>query len=110
MGYDRDLIVSGYASLIPVIQDHLSEIFRLHGAVDCPLPLLLPNVDEVHGPNTVFLLDRQGELLSLPRNGLIPMARRAAQGHIQRIKRFHIGDVYNLRYAIRLLSATLIQS
>jgi translation initiation factor 2-alpha kinase 4 len=100
VGYDRDLNTPGYASLLPVIQDHLSEIFRLHGAVDSALPLLVPKVDgEDYGPNTVFLLDRQGEVLSLPRNGLVPMARRAAQSNIRRIKRFHICDVYNLRYS-----------
>ncbi|KAF8580136.1 Serine/threonine-protein kinase [Ramaria rubella] len=96
LSYDRDVKVPAYASLLPIVQDYLAEIFRLHGAVDSPLPLLLPKVDrEDYGSNTVFLLDRQGELVSLPRNGLIPMARRAAQSNIRRIKRYHIGDVYS---------------
>lgn len=99
LGYDRELNVPPYAPLLPIIQDHLSEIFRLHGAVDSPLPLLLPRVDrEDYGPNTVVLLDRQGDLVTLPRNALLPMARRAAQSYIRRIKRYHIGDVYTARY------------
>lgn len=97
--YDRNPVISPYSSLLPIIQDHLSSIFRLHGAVDSPMPLLLPNIDsEKYGPNAVFLLDRQGELVALPRNGFIPMARRAAQLNIRRIKRYHIGNVYSTRY------------
>ncbi|KIJ54354.1 hypothetical protein M422DRAFT_73814 [Sphaerobolus stellatus SS14] len=94
--YDRDFIPPTYAPLLPIIQDRLVEIFRMHGAIDSTLPLLLPKAQrEEYGPNTVFLVDRQGELLTLPRNGLIPMARRAAQHNIRRIKRYHIGDVYS---------------
>lgn len=99
LSYDKDLNVPPYASLLPIVQDYLSEIFRLHGAVDSPLPLLLPRVErEDYSPNTVVLLDRQGDLVSLPRNGLVLMARRAAQSNIRRIKRYHIGDVYSARY------------
>ncbi|KAF8527423.1 hypothetical protein BU17DRAFT_81573 [Hysterangium stoloniferum] len=96
LAYDRDLLVPAYAPLLPIVQDHLSEIFRLHGAVDSSLPSLLPKVQsDDYGPNTVFFLDRDGELVSLPRNGLLPMARRAAQNNIRRIKRYHIGDVFS---------------
>lgn len=97
--YDRNPLIPPYSPLLPIIQDHLSNIFRLHGAVESSMPLLLPNIDrEKYGPNAVYLLDRQGELVSLPRNGLVPMARRAAQLNIRRIKRYHIGDVYSTRY------------
>ncbi|GJJ13244.1 hypothetical protein Clacol_007495 [Clathrus columnatus] len=94
--YDRNPFVPQYSPLLPIIQDHLANIFRLRGAVDSSMPLLLPNVDgQDHSPNTVFLLDRQGEVVSLPRNGFVPMARRAAQLNIRRIKRYHIGNVYS---------------
>jgi len=103
--YDRDFVPPAYAPLLRVVQDHLRDIFRMHGAIDSTLPLLLPKIQrDDYGPNTVFLLDRQGELLTLPRNGLIPMARRAAQHNIRRIKRYHIGDVYSNRYVILVTS------
>lgn len=99
--YDHDFKAPSYSPLLPIIQDKLSEIFKTHGAINSPLPLLLPKIDrQDYGPDTVFLLDRQGELLTLPRNGLISLARRASQINIRRIKRYHIGDVYSMRLVL----------
>ena len=41
-----------------------------------------------------MFLDRQGEVVTLPNNALVPFARLAARSNITRIKRYHIADVY----------------
>jgi len=58
-------------------------------------PLLMPTTklySDDHSP--VTFLDRQGDLVTLPRNALVPFARMAARTNIQRIKRFHIGSIF----------------
>jgi translation initiation factor 2-alpha kinase 4 len=45
--------------------------------------------------NSAFFLDRHGDLVFLPKNGLEAFARLAALTKLKRIKRFHIGNVYH---------------
>ncbi|TDL16229.1 Serine/threonine-protein kinase [Rickenella mellea] len=90
-----DLQMPEHASLNGIVQDRLTEIFRLHGAVDMEPPLLMPQTTV--GSNEqrqAFLLDRHGEVIVLPSNALVPFARLAARTSTSRIKRFHIGDTY----------------
>ena len=72
-------------------------IFRLHGAVDLEPPLLLPVMDSKDEGNRAVLLDRHGEVVSLPNNALVPFARLAARSNTKRIKRFHIGDIFRAK-------------
>lgn len=83
-----------HASLNGVVHDTLAAIFRLHGAVDMEPPLLLPVTDLVDEKSRALLLDRHGDVVSLPNNALVPFARLAARNNTRRIKRFHIGDIY----------------
>lgn len=53
------------------------------------------NVDEGERP---VLLDRHGDLVTLPDHGLLPFARLAARRDVTRIKRYHIGNVYKSEY------------
>lgn len=97
MLYDNEEIPE-HTSLNYIVQDRLSQIFRLHGAVDMQPPLLLPvmNPDDDHSRAT--FLDRNGDVVSLPNNPITPYARMAARVNIHRIKRYHISDVYRPEY------------
>jgi translation initiation factor 2-alpha kinase 4 len=82
------------ASLNDVIHERLSAIFRLHGAIDMEPPLMIPlvNIEEEKGHAT--FIDRHGDLVFLPRDSLVPFARLAARAGHQRIKRYHISNIY----------------
>ena len=86
-----------HTSLNGVVHDTLAAIFRLHGEVDMEPPLLLPVTDLVDEKSRALLLDRHGDVVSLPNNALVPFARLAARNNTRRIKRFHIGDIYRPR-------------
>jgi translation initiation factor 2-alpha kinase 4 len=94
--YDAHHDIPEHTSLNGVVKDKLAEIFRLHGAVDVE-PLLLLPVNTEADRSKVVLLDKHGDPLVLPDNGILPLARLAARRDITRIKRFHIGDVYKPR-------------
>jgi eukaryotic translation initiation factor 2-alpha kinase 4 len=88
--------VPEHASLNGVVCDKLAEIFHIHGAVAVEPLLLLPlNTEEDR--EKVALLDKHGDPLILPDNGILPLARLAARRDVTRIKRYHIGDVYKPR-------------
>ena len=55
------------------------------------MPVTNP-VEDDH--NRAVYLDRQGEVVSLPHNALPPFARAAARAAYDRIKRYHICDIY----------------
>ncbi|KAJ7101250.1 kinase-like domain-containing protein [Mycena belliarum] len=90
--YDMEIDLPEHAALNDIVQERLSYIFRLHGAVDMEPPLLMPAVKEEK--NQATYIDRYGERVALPPNLLIPFARLAARGNISRIKRYHIANVY----------------
>ena len=43
-------------------------------------------------------LDRFGDVVMLPADLLVPFARLAARKSSNRIKRYHIGDIYKSKY------------
>lgn len=85
-------------ALSGVAVEKLKDIFTKHGAVEMEPPLLGPVTDLYHdadsqdGPAT--FLDSNGDLVTLPKNLLVPFARMAVRRDIARIKRFCIGDAY----------------
>jgi translation initiation factor 2-alpha kinase 4 len=79
-----------------VIINKLAEIFRLHGAVEMEPTLLLP-VTKAEDQEKAIFLDKYGDAVMLPDHGLLPMARLAERRAQERIKRYHIGDVYKPR-------------
>jgi translation initiation factor 2-alpha kinase 4 len=91
--YDMHEDGADHASLNGVVRDKLAEIFRLHGAVDMEPSLLIP-VTSTDDEDKVMLLDKHGDPVVLPDNGILPLARLAARKAVTRIKRYHISDVY----------------
>jgi hypothetical protein len=83
-----------------IVQERLASIFRLHGAVDMEPPLLMPVMDSEDEKHQATFIDRQGDVVTLPDNILVPFARLAARGNIKRIKRYHITDVFRPRYVL----------
>lgn len=80
---------------------HLDNLFRLHGARDVDVPLLMPLTDKhMDVSRQVLLLDQHGEVLTLPANGLLPLARLASRKALSRIKRYHVGDTYRAGAAL----------
>lgn len=96
--YDADWTQGDQVRLESKINDRLSYIFRLHGAVDHEPPLFLP---AVAGQNeeaySALFFDRQGDLVSLPHDSLFSFARSAALSKVKRIKRYHIGNMYRFK-------------
>lgn len=96
--YDHATESPEHSVLNEVVQRTLTDIFHLHGAMDIEPLLLMPRVSLDEGERPV-LLDRHGDLVTLPDHGLLPFARLAAKRDVARIKRFHIGNVYKTEYA-----------
>ncbi|KAJ7220218.1 kinase-like domain-containing protein [Mycena pura] len=92
--YDVEVDLPEHAALNDIVNERLSYIFRLHGAVDMEPPLFMPVVKPAEGKNKAAFIDRYGEIVALPSNLLLPFARLAAKGNISRIKRYHIANVY----------------
>ncbi|THH07416.1 hypothetical protein EW145_g3398 [Phellinidium pouzarii] len=77
------------------VVEHLDRLFRLHGARDVDVPLLMPLSDRhIENQHQVLLLDTHGEVLTLSSNALLPFARLAARKALTRIKRYHVADTY----------------
>lgn len=94
--YDMDTEPPELGSLLGIITERLVSVFRLHGAVDMEPTLFMPIFDmgqEQEGKHAVFL-DRHGDIVTLPNNALVPFARLAAKAGYNRIKRYHIRDIY----------------
>ncbi|KAG7440064.1 Serine/threonine-protein kinase [Guyanagaster necrorhizus] len=92
--YDHEAELPEHASLNGMVQDHLTAIFRLRGAVDMEPPLLMPITSPEDDKDHAVFIDRHGDIVKLPSSLLVTFARLAARGGITRIKRFHIADVY----------------
>lgn len=99
--YDADAEVPEYASLNPIVHDRIAALFRLHGAVDMEPSLLMPFVDDDPEQTQATFLDRHGEIVALPNNALVPFARLAARINAQRIKRYHMIDIYKPKYILQ---------
>lgn len=79
----------------------MTNLFRLHGARDVDVPLLMPLTNRhLETQRQVILLDTHGEVVTLPSNALLPFARLAARLKTTRIKRYHIGDTYRVGMAL----------
>ncbi|KDR70022.1 hypothetical protein GALMADRAFT_255390 [Galerina marginata CBS 339.88] len=92
--YDQDADSPDYAPLNQTVQDQLEALFHLHGAVNMEPPLLMPVMDPEEEKSQATFIDRQGDIVALPNNILMPFARLAARQNIRRIKRYHITNVY----------------
>ncbi|KAG2338792.1 hypothetical protein BDR05DRAFT_984599 [Suillus weaverae] len=92
--YDIEAEIPEHAYLNDIVEDRITAIFRLHGAVDMEPPLLLPSCNPEESQNHATLIDRHGEKVCLPNNALVPFARLAARAGLRRIKRFHIANIY----------------
>ena len=96
--YDRGMDVPEHTILNSLVIDHIEQVFHLHGAIDSEMPLLMPVTNPVEEDlNRAVYLDRQGEVVTLPHNALPPFARSAARASYDRIKRYHICDIYRPR-------------
>ncbi|KAF8340679.1 kinase-like domain-containing protein [Cantharellus anzutake] len=94
--YDATTSAREYAPFVPVVRDASVGVFRLHGAVEDDAPLLMPLIESQEmekNPAPVFL-DRQGNLVMLPKSVIVPLARSAALSDLKRIKRFYCGHAY----------------
>jgi eukaryotic translation initiation factor 2-alpha kinase 4 len=84
-----------HVALDGVVENRLIECFQLHGAVSMDPLLLMPaKQKDIDDSKTATFLDRQGELVALPKHLIQSFARLAARLGIERIKRFHIGNTY----------------
>nr|GAT55219.1 predicted protein [Mycena chlorophos] len=92
--YDVETDPPEHASLNDVVQERLSYIFGLHGAVDMEPSLLMPVVGSSDAKKEATFVDRYGEIVALPANLLLPFARLAGRTNVTRIKRYHIANVY----------------
>lgn len=91
--YDATVPSREYAPLNPVVRDQIMNVFRMHGAIETEPPLLMPFIGTTSQEKQLppVFLDRQGELVSLPKSIILPLARSAALSGFERIKRYHIG-------------------
>ena len=98
--YDADAgELSDYASLNALVCERLTAMFHLHGAINVEPPLLIPAMqgiilDEESLKEHAAFMDRQGEVLVLPTSHFQTFARMSAREKVERIKRYHIGNVY----------------
>ncbi|KAG9128480.1 hypothetical protein FRC07_009703 [Ceratobasidium sp. 392] len=96
--YDLDAEIPDYAALYDTVQEKIAALFHVHGAVAKEPVLLTPNHSISGNANkdqqAVTLLDRRGDLVTLPRYAAAPFARLAAIEGTTRIKRYYIGNAY----------------
>ncbi|RDB27411.1 eIF-2-alpha kinase GCN2 [Hypsizygus marmoreus] len=92
--YDLEADLPEHAVLNGIVQERLTAMFRLHGAVDMEPPLIMPVIDADDEIHKATFIDKHGDVVTLPDNMIVPFARLAARGNIKRIKRFHIADIF----------------
>jgi translation initiation factor 2-alpha kinase 4 len=83
-----------YTPMFEVVQEKLTAIFRLHGAMNSEPPILTPVLNPSENPEDTLLLDKRGQVVSLASDGLEPFAREAKRKNYDRIKRFQFLNVY----------------
>lgn len=104
--YDTSTESPEVASLTGIVVERLTSIFRLHGAVDMEPPLLMPIFHQDDQKNQATLVDRHGDLVTIPSNIWRPFARLAARAEHVRIKRYHVRDSYDPRSISSLMLVT----
>ncbi|GAO50477.1 hypothetical protein G7K_4601-t1 [Saitoella complicata NRRL Y-17804] len=84
-----------YEVLFAILREHLSAVFRRHGAVETLRNLLIPaSPFYANSPSVVTLMDRQGSLVQLPYDLTLPYARSIARSNSGISKTFTFGSVY----------------
>jgi translation initiation factor 2-alpha kinase 4 len=96
--YDMESELPEHAHLNGPVQERLTAIFRLHGAVDTEPPLLIPVMSSENEENQAIFIDRHGEVVALPDDMFVPFARLAARENLKRIKRYHITNIFRPKY------------
>ncbi|CEO96391.1 non-specific serine/threonine protein kinase [Plasmodiophora brassicae] len=76
------------------IMSRIEEIFRLHGALHLPTPVLTPKVTVAKESNPVVLLDAFGVPVQLPHSLTVPFARMVAHRGITSVRRYDFSPVY----------------
>ncbi|KAG9101505.1 hypothetical protein FRC06_002969, partial [Ceratobasidium sp. 370] len=96
--YNMSAEIPDYAALYDTVQEKIAALFHVHGAVAKEPVLLAPHYSIPNDANedrqVVTLLDRRGDLVTLPRHAATPFARLAAIEGTTRIKRYYIGNAY----------------
>lgn len=88
--------IPDHAALYDTVRDKIVAVFHTQGAVSKEPVLLAPNHSTTPHDDTneerqsVLLLDRRGDLVTLPRHATTPFARLAAIEGTTRIKRYSI--------------------
>ncbi len=80
------------SSCTTALYSTMRAVFEIHGAVPLSLPLLMPTRKSSSGG--VQLLDKGGQLLTLPSDLTTPFARYVARKGVYNIKRYQFGTVY----------------
>ena len=83
-----------YIPMFEMVQEKLTAIFRLHGAINSEPPILTPVLNPSESPEDILLLDKRGQVVSLASDGLEPFAREAKRKNYDRIKRFQFFNAY----------------
>lgn len=80
-------------------QDTITRVFQRHGGIHLETPLLMPkNAFQPLPPDTVTMLDPNGELLLLPYDLTLPFARYLARTpNIESLRRYTVNKVYRKR-------------
>ena len=91
----------------------MTRLFQLHGAVHKEPLLLVPLTDLYDDEQQpVNLLDSAGRAVSLPRDHIVPFARSVISAKDNRsavrVKRFHIGNVYQPSVTAKQPTASLM--
>ncbi|KNE56307.1 PEK/GCN2 protein kinase [Allomyces macrogynus ATCC 38327] len=77
------------------VQDVVTRVFRLHGAVAFNAPLLAPTNEMYAGKRMAQFVDAHGQLVMLPFDLTVPFARWVARNPVQMLtRRFAWGNVY----------------
>ncbi|KAG7440226.1 uncharacterized protein BT62DRAFT_1012875 [Guyanagaster necrorhizus] len=95
--YDHKADLPEHASLNGMVQNYLTAVFRLRGAVDMEPQLLMSITSTGDNKDHAVFINRCGDIVKLPSSLLVTFARLVARGGITRIKRFHNADVYRLQ-------------
>ncbi|KAH7340654.1 kinase-like domain-containing protein [Rhizoctonia solani] len=96
--YNIHTEIPDHAALYDTVRDKIVAVFHIQGAVSKEPVLLAPDHHSNDISNeerqSVMLLDRRGDLVTLPRHATTPFARLAAIEGTTRIKRYSISNAY----------------
>ncbi|CAE7198685.1 unnamed protein product [Rhizoctonia solani] len=96
--YNMHAEIPDHAALYDTVRDKIVSVFHIQGAVSKEPILLAHNHSHNDTANeerqSVLLLDRRGDLVTLPRHATTPFARLAAIEGTTRIKRYSISNAY----------------